>query len=123
LSAKDVKILLESPKWKKSRAHIGADLGLGQDVWQTYARVLDPEGDEKCGRKDLACRVPTLDEILSYENGPRVVATGMVYRRYMYHSLQPWGFWPGSIRSLSYEMKIARIVQEMGGDIREKTVW
>jgi hypothetical protein len=69
------------------------------------------------------CRVPTLDEILSYESGSQMVATGMVYRRYLYRTTEPWFHWPGSIRSLSYGMKIARIVQEMGGDVREKTVW
>jgi hypothetical protein len=122
-SADDVKVLLESPKWKKSRAHIGADLGLGQDVWQTYARIMDPHGKKRCGRKDLPCRVPTLDEIMSYENGSRVVATGMVYRRWMYRNTQPWEHWPGSVRSWSYGMKIARIVQGMGGDVRERTVW
>jgi hypothetical protein len=122
-SADDVKALLENPKWKKSRAKIGADIGLGQEVWQRYARILDPNGDLRCGRKDLACRVPTLDEVLSYKNGPRVVITGMVHRRWMYRNTQPWMHWPGSIRSLSYGMKIARLVQSMGGDVSERPVW
>lgn len=121
-SAEEVKALLENPKWKKSRSVIGADLGLGQEVWQRYARILDPNGNKSCG-KGLACRVPTLDEILSYEHGPRVVATGMVYRRHLYREMQPWLHWPGNVRDLSYGMRIERIVQEMGGDIREKPVW
>jgi hypothetical protein len=121
-TADDVKAVMEDPKWKKARAHIGADLGLGQQVWERYARIIDPMGNKKCGI-GFYCRVPTLDEILSDRDGAKAVITGMVYRRFMYRSLEPWAFWPGNVRSLSYEMKIARIVQEMGGDIREQTVW
>ncbi len=121
-SAEDVKSVLEHPKWKKSRAKIGADLGLGQMVWQRYARILDKDGDKLCG-KGYPCRVPTLDEILSYDDGAKVVITGMVSRRHMYRSTMPWEHWPGSVRSLSYGMKIARIAQDMGGSIRERPVW
>lgn len=122
-TAADVRTLLENPKWKKSRARIGADIGLGQEIWQRYARILDPNGEKRCGTRELACRVPTLDEVLQYDSGAKIVITGMTYRRWMYRNTQPWEHWPGSVRSLSYGMKIARLVQSMGGDVSERTIW
>jgi hypothetical protein len=122
-TADDVRTLLESPRWQKSRAKIGADIGMGQEIWQRYARILDPQGELRCGKQELACRIPTLSEVLSYKNGARVTITGMTYRRWMYRNTQPWENWPGSVRSLSYGMKIARLAQSMGGDVSEKPVW
>lgn len=122
-TADDVRTLLESPQWKKSRAKIGADIGMGQEIWQRYARILDPNGDLRCGKRDLPCRVPTLSEVLNYRDGARVTITGMTYRRWMYRNTQPWEHWPGSVRSLSYGMKIARLARAMGGDVTERPVW
>lgn len=122
-TAEDVRALLEHPRWKRSRDRIGADIGMGQEVWQRYARILDPEGDLRCGKRDLACRVPTLDEVMRYDSGAKVVITGMVHRRWMYRNTQPWEHWPGSIRNLSYSMKIARLAQSMGGSVSERPVW
>lgn len=121
--AEDVKALLEDPRWVKSRSRIGADIGMGQEVWQRYARIMDKDGNLRCGRKDLACRVPTLDEVLDYESGARVVLTGMVGRRYMYRNTAPWEHWPGSVRSLGYSMKISRIALAMGGSVTERPAW
>lgn len=122
-SRDDLEQVLTSPKWKKSRAVIGADLGLGQQVWQRYARVLDPRGDDKCGSKELRCRVPTLDEILSVERGPNVVATGMLTRSRWHRTQQPWAYWPGTIRNLSYDMRISRLITTLGGRYDEKPTW
>lgn len=122
-TAEDIRTLFDNPRWQRSRSKVGADLGLGQDVWRRYARILDPDGNLRCGRRDLPCRVPTLDEVLSYESGARVVLTGMVYRRWMYGNRYPWEHWPGSIRSLGYGIKISRLVSEMGGSVSERPVW
>ena len=119
----DIVNVINHPKWKKSRAKIGADLGLGQQVWQRYARVLDPDGKHFCGSKDLRCRVPSLDEILSVEDGPRVITTGMITRNKMFRSKRPWEFWPGARRSLSYDIKITSIIRALGGSDGEKIVW
>lgn len=119
----DVVSLMEHPKWKKGRGHIGADLGLGQQIWERYARILDPKGTDRCGNKALTCRVPTLNEILSVENGPRVIATGMLTRKMWHRDIRAWAYWPGTIRSLSYDMRITAIVSTLGGSDREKPVW
>ena len=119
----DVVTLLNHPKWRKSRATIGADLGLGQQVWERYARILDAGGNEFCGSKQLRCRVPTLDEILSVENGPRVVATGMLTRSKWYRTIRPWQHWPGSIKNYAYDMKITALIYSLGGKDDEKAVF
>jgi len=67
--------------------------------------------------------VPTLDEVMSYHGGARVVVTGMISRKNMYRDAKPWLFWPGSIRNISYGFAIARIASEMGGDVNERPVW
>lgn len=119
----DIATIFDNPKWKKARGKIGADLGLGQQVWKRYARILDPNGNDKCGTKALKCRVPTLDEILSVENGPRVVATGMLTRNIWHRSKRPWEFWPGTVRNLSYDMRITQLIYSLGGKDGEKAVW
>lgn len=119
----DVVNLMNNPKWKKSRSIIGADLGLGQQVWERYARILAPEGKDTCGGRNYKCRVPTIDEILSVEVGPRVVVTGMLSRSRMYHTQRPWEFWPGRIKSPYYDMHITALAHQLGGKDDEKAVW
>lgn len=119
----DIAEIFDNPKWKKARGKIGADLGLGQQVWKRFARILDPKGDDKCGSKELRCRVPTLDEILSVENGPRVVATGMLTRKIWHRDARAWSYWPGTIRDLRYDMRITALVYSLGGKDGEKPVW
>lgn len=119
----DIAEIFDHPKWKKARGKIGADLGLGQQVWKRYARILDPNGTDKCGSKELKCRVPTLDEILSVENGPRVVATGMLTRKIWHRDVRAWTFWPGTIRNIRYDMRITALIYQLGGKDKEKPVW
>jgi hypothetical protein len=119
----DIETVFDNPKWKRARGKIGADLGLGQQVWKRYARILDTQGNDKCGSKDLRCRIPTLEEILSVENGPRVVATGMLTRKIWHRDVRAWTYWPGTIRNVRYDIKITALIYALGGKDGEKAVW
>jgi hypothetical protein len=103
----DVKHVLTHRRW----GNRPADLGLGQVVWEKYARIRDEETGE--------LRVPTIEEMLTVEDGTRVMAWGMKYRaRFKWnvlHKKVPWIYWPGNIADHSYAQDIQRIVREMGG--------
>jgi hypothetical protein len=122
-SKEDIITVIDKPRWKRSRGRIGADLGLGQQVWSAYARILDPQGDLVCGGKDLRCRVPTIDEMLSVEDGPRILVTGMLTRRIWHRTNQPWLFWKGTARDPRYDMRISRLITALGGKHNAKAVW
>jgi hypothetical protein len=116
-SKEDIESVMSDPKWKRSRAKIGADLGLGQQIWQRYARILDPKGG-------LYCRIPTLDEILSVETGPKVVATGMLTRKIQHRGdIRAWNYWPGWIRNIRYDMRITSLIYQLGGKDKDRPVW
>jgi len=86
-----------------------ADLGLGQVVWRRYARI----------KENGRVRIPTAQEMLSVENGARVLAYGMLQRQHYKNAREwkpmPWLFWPGSAPDWDYGMTISRIVKRMGG--------
>jgi hypothetical protein len=121
-TAADVRTLVTHPKWLRARAKVGADLGLGQQIWERYARIADPAGPLSCG-KGTPCRVPTLDEALSVDGGARSLITGMAWRKAMYRAARPWQHWPGSVRDLGYDSKVMALVYRMGGKDGARPVW
>lgn len=104
-SESEVQSIVQSPRWRGRPV----DLGLGQVVWKRYARI--PDG--------TSVRVPTLDEMLSLEDGARVLVFGMQLRsrttKYRKLASRPHLFWRGSVPSYGYASEISSLSRAMGG--------
>ena len=111
----DVRRMVNSRAWKSRRRRVGADLGIGQNVWKKWAKMRDPITHEE--------RYATIDEILSVDGGAQVVAYQMRGRMKWYNTPQPWRFWPGRAGRATYPKMIARIVNWMGGPWRLVYTW
>lgn len=89
----DLLTLLHDKRWI-SRGY-KADIGLYQDVYPTYSRILDPKGDLQClGKKRVPCRIPKPEELVTLEGSAAVGVHGMLARVYHFRTDKPWVFWP-----------------------------
>jgi hypothetical protein len=109
----DVTRILTSDKFTKKRRAIGADSGLGQNIWPHNAYLLDADGH--------TVRVATLDEVLTVEGGARMVAYHLLEKTRLSRRA-PWAYWPGH-RDVKYYERIMGYVRMMRGPAKAIQAW
>jgi hypothetical protein len=117
----DVLAVITNPTWVK-RGYI-ADVGLVQDIFPKYARVLDSSGPLKCmGKLKAPCRIPTPEELVSVKGGAEIAVHGMLTRVEHFHTTSPWFFWSWVPRP-RYSTNLAITIRRLGGSEKETFPW
>lgn len=94
----DIINVLKDPKWISRRYK--ADVGVYQDVYPTYARIIDKQGDLQCyQRYNTKCRLPTPEELVDLTGSTEVGIHGMLARVLFFKTKEPWTYWPWTIRT------------------------
>jgi hypothetical protein len=113
----DILAILDNPKWK-DRGRV-ADVGIYQDVFPRYARILDDGGSLKCvGPMRLPCRLPTTEELLTTKGSAQVGVHGMITRQYHFRTREPWIYWPWTTK-LNYTKAVLGTKAKLEGLIKK----
>lgn len=109
----DILKVLKSDKWV-SKGYL-ADVGIYQDVWPAYARIIDNAGTLKCIRgHNMPCRIPLAEELLTVSGSAEIGIHGMLSRVYFFKTKEPWVYWPWTIRE-TYSKAIKRTMEAICG--------
>jgi hypothetical protein len=115
----DVLAVLDNEKWQ-ARNNV-ADVGLYQDVFPNYARIIDDGGDKRCLRpKNVACRVPRTAELVNIETSAEVGVHGMLVRYYHFRTREPWFYWPWTVKE-KYSKQIAFTMKALEAKMPRRT--
>jgi len=113
----DVLAVLDNPKWKE-RGNV-ADVGVWQDVYPPYARILDDSGDLTCLRpKNVRCRIPRTHELVTVETSAEVGVHGMLVRYFHFRTREPWLYWPWTIRD-SYSRAVEATIKALNDEMKK----
>lgn len=103
--------VLNNPKWV-SRGYV-ADVGVYQDIYPRYARILDEKGDMSClGSRHERCRIPRVEELVEVSSSAEIGIHGMLNRYYHFRTREPWIYWPWTVRE-SYSKAVRYTLERM----------
>jgi hypothetical protein len=107
----EILVVLNNPKWI-SRGYV-ADVGVYQDIYPRYARILDTDGNLLClGQRRARCRVPKAEELVTLRTSAEVGIHGMLYRHYHFRTRTPWIYWPWTVRD-SYSKAVKNTLKNL----------
>jgi len=113
LNQEDILKILKNEKWI-NRKYM-ADVGIYQDVYPNYARIIDNGGALKCIRgHNMPCRIPLPEELLTVAGSAEVGIHGMLSRFYFFKTKEPWFYWPWTVRA-NYSKAIAKTMKDICG--------
>jgi hypothetical protein len=113
----EILAILDSPKWI-SRGYV-ADVGVYQDVFPRYARILDKDGELTClGKRKEPCRVPKTAELVQVSTSAEVGIHGMLSRYYFFRTREPWVYWPWTVRQ-SYSTAIKATIKNLNSLVQK----
>jgi hypothetical protein len=115
----DVLAVLDNEKWKARKSL--ADVGVYQDVYPAYARILDDSGPLRCLRpNERPCRLPRTLELLTVEKSAEVGVHGMLVRYFHFRTREPWFYWPWTIKE-KYSKQIAFTMKALEAEMPRRT--